>query len=288
MTSRFGDRLAAALREQGGLCVGLDPHPATLEAWGLPQTAAGAERFAVEVLEAAAGRVGVVKPQVSLFECYGASGFSALEQVLSLASELGLLVIADAKRGDIGSSNAGYARAWLGREAPFRCDALTVSPYLGVGALEGLRDAAAAADCGLFVLGVTSNPEAAPVQGSGTPTVSRQVVDAVAAWNTSAGGLGSYGIVFGATGAPAARGVDIRKTPESLPLLAPGFGAQGARLSDAAVLFPGCRNRLVANVSRSVTASGRTELPAKIEAALDALSGAWQQEEAADRGVAGN
>lgn len=277
----FGARLAAALQRSSGLCVGIDPHPATLDAWGLPQSAEGVHEFAVAVLDACDGLVGVVKPQVSLFERFGARGFAVLEQTLADARNHGLLTIADAKRADIGSSNRGYADAWLAADAPFSCDALTVSPYLGVGALTVLRDTALSSGAGLFVLAATSNPEADALQSAvrGGLTTAQHVAAEVAAWNEAAdaeraGGpepLGSFGIVFGATGAPVARGLDIRCTPSTLPILAPGFGHQGARLSGAGTLFSGCGPRLVANVSRSITGSGAAGVRSNIDAARNEL-----------------
>ncbi|MBX7557647.1 orotidine-5'-phosphate decarboxylase, partial [Streptomyces sp. tea 10] len=122
----------------GPLCVGIDPHPSLLDAWGLPATANGLERFALGVLEAAAERCAAVKPQVALFEAYGSAGFAVLERVLRESRAAGLLSIADAKRGDIGSTMAAYASAWLSDDSPLAADAVTLSPYLG---FESLRPA---------------------------------------------------------------------------------------------------------------------------------------------------
>ncbi|MCR8671414.1 orotidine-5'-phosphate decarboxylase, partial [Agrococcus sp. HG114] len=160
----FVARLAAAVADRGALCVGIDPHPALLERWGVGADAPGAERFGRTVVEAAAGRVGVIKPQVALFEALGPAGLVALERVLADARGAGLITIADAKRGDIGSTTLGYAAAWLEPGAPLEADALTASPYLGVGALEGLFAAAERAAKGVFVLAATSNPEGAAIQ----------------------------------------------------------------------------------------------------------------------------
>jgi orotidine-5'-phosphate decarboxylase len=282
MGTSFGERLDAGIARRGGLCVGIDPHPATLEAWGLPVDANGAERLGRALIAAAAGRVAIVKPQVSLFECFGAAGFAALERTIAAARAAGLLVIADAKRGDIGSSNAGYARAWLGETAPFACDALTVSPYLGVGALLGLKEAATLAGAGLFVLAATSNLEADATQGTGDPSVAARIAAAVGEWSEEEavpGPLGSFGIVFGATGAPVARGLDIRRTSSRLPVLAPGFGAQGATLHDAGRLFPGARHRLLASVSRAITAAGPERAAATIETFTTDLADGWNAAE---------
>src|SRR5206468_1278620 len=112
------------------LCVGIDPHPQLLRAWDLSEDAAGVAKFADICVAAFAGRVAIVKPQVAFFEAYGSAGIGALELTLSELRDAGTLVLADAKRGDIGSTMAAYAQAWLA-DGPLGCDALTVSPYLG-------------------------------------------------------------------------------------------------------------------------------------------------------------
>jgi orotidine-5'-phosphate decarboxylase len=152
--------------EHGPLCVGIDPHPALLAAWGLPDDATGLRSFALGVVEALVGRVAALKPQSAFFERHGAAGIAVLEEVLAAVRSAGgsTQVILDAKRGDIGSTMDGYADAYLRDGAPLACDALTVSPFLGVGSLAPAVRAAAATDRGLFVLALTSNPEAPPVQ----------------------------------------------------------------------------------------------------------------------------
>lgn len=109
----FGQRLRRALDEHGPLCVGIDPHEALLRAWGLGVDAAGVREFGLRTVDAAAGRVGIVKPQVAFFERFGSAGFAALEDVIAAARAADLIVIADAKRGDIGTTMDGYAAAWL-------------------------------------------------------------------------------------------------------------------------------------------------------------------------------
>ena len=116
------------------------------------------------MVDAAAGRVGIVKPQVSFFERYGSAGFAALEDVLAAARAAGLIVIADAKRGDIGTTMDAYAEAWLTPGSPLEADAMTVNPFLGVGTLEGTFELAEDAGKGVFVLAATSNPEAFTAQ----------------------------------------------------------------------------------------------------------------------------
>ena len=152
------------LATDGPLCVGIDPHEHLLTEWGLDASAAGAREFGLRVVDAAAGRVGIVKPQVSFFERYGSAGFAALEDVLAAARAAGLLVIADAKRGDIGTTMDAYARAWLTPGSPLEADAMTVSPFLGVGSLRDTFRFALENGKGVFVLAATSNPEAGPAE----------------------------------------------------------------------------------------------------------------------------
>ncbi|WP_336626238.1 MULTISPECIES: orotidine-5'-phosphate decarboxylase [unclassified Microbacterium] len=264
----FGARLRVALDTHGPLCVGIDPHEALLRAWGLDASASGAREFGLRTVEAAAGRVGIVKPQVAFYERYGSAGFAALEDVMAAARTAGLLVIADAKRGDIGTTMDGYAAAWLVPGAPLECDAVTLSPYLGTDALHGALSTALEHDKGAFVLAATSNPEAAAGQQAridDEETVAERVAHDVAARNIGApGSLGSVGLVVGATVDRRAFGLtDI--VLAGTPILAPGFGAQGAEPADLGRLFGYVASQVVASESRSVLSAGPERLAARIE-----------------------
>ncbi len=264
----FGARLRVALDTHGPLCVGIDPHGALLRAWGLDASASGAREFGLRTVEAAAGRVGIVKPQVAFYERYGSAGFAALEDVMAAARAAGLLVIADAKRGDIGTTMDGYAAAWLVPGAPLECDAVTLSPYLGTDALHGALSTALEHDRGAFVLAATSNPEAAAGQQAridDEETVAERVAHDVAARNIGApGSLGSVGLVVGATVDRRAFGLsDI--VLAGTPILAPGFGAQGAEPADLGRLFGYVASQVVASESRSVLSAGPERLAARIE-----------------------
>jgi orotidine-5'-phosphate decarboxylase len=257
------------LHSSGPLCVGIDPHAALLDAWGLTQDAAGVREFGLRAVDAAAGRVAIVKPQVSFFERFGSAGFVALEEVLEAARAAGLIVIADAKRGDIGSTMDAYAAAWLTPGSPLEADALTVSPYLGVGALDGTFALAAQHGKGVFVLAATSNPEAEQLQRSRADDrsvaagvlaeVSRRNEEAVASdeW-------GSIGVVIGATVDWSAAGIDA--FAPAAPILAPGFGAQGAEPADLCDRFGSMAACVVASESRSVLGAGPDGIAAAIEA----------------------
>ena len=138
------------MAQRGPLCLGIDPHPELLSAWGLPVSADGVAAFSDICVEAFAG-FAIVKPQVAFFEAYGSAGFAVLERTIARLQEAGVLVLADAKRGDIGSTMAAYAQAWAG-DSPLAADAVTASPYLGFGSLQPLLDVAAAHGRGVFVL----------------------------------------------------------------------------------------------------------------------------------------
>ncbi|RLK49204.1 orotidine-5'-phosphate decarboxylase [Microbacterium telephonicum] len=266
--STFGQRLRAAIAARGRLCVGIDPHESLLLAWGLDADAAGVRQFGLRVVEAAAGRVGVVKPQVSFFERYGAAGFAALEDVLAAARAADLLVVADAKRGDIGTTMDAYAAAWLTPGAPLEADALTLSPYLGVGALHSTLRVALAHGKGAFVLAATSNPEAVRLQGARVDdtTVAASVAAEVAAYDADGfeDGWASLGLVVGATVDLQARGL-THPFGRTLPILAPGFGAQGAEPQDLARVFGPFADGVLASESRSILSAGPDRLAARIE-----------------------
>lgn len=251
----FADRLRANQEAFGPICVGADPHASILQAWGLPDSPAGLARFAEIFTEAFCGEVASIKPQVAFFERHGSAGLAVLESLIGSFREAGTLVIADAKRGDIGSTMAGYAQAWLG-DGPLGSDAVTLSPYLGVGALEPAFDLAAAGDRGVFVLGVTSNPEGAPIQGAGRPTVAQLVIDELGRYNGRLwpGQTGSIGAVIGATAGErlVSWGVDLGTLHGMV--LAPGVGAQGATIREAQGLAGD--NLLCIPVSRAILRAG--------------------------------
>src|SRR3982751_6217349 len=164
----FGKRLYDAIEKRGPLCVGIDPHPGLLARWGLTDDVAGLERFARTVVDALADRVAVLKPQSAFFERYGSQGIGILESTIRQSREAGVLVLLDVKRGDIGSTMAAYASAYLDPSSTLSADAITVSPYLGIGSLRPAFDAAATYGGGVFVLALTSNPEGASVQHART------------------------------------------------------------------------------------------------------------------------
>jgi orotidine-5'-phosphate decarboxylase len=253
----FGARLAAATAARGPLCVGIDPHPGLLAAWGLPDDASGLERFARTVVEALADVVAVLKPQAAFFERHGSRGIAVLEAVVADARSTEVLTIVDAKRGDIGSTMAAYADAFAGDRSPLAGDAVTVSPYLGFGSLRPVLDVAAATGRGVFVLALTSNPEGPGVQHAVRPdgrSVAQAVLDAVAAENAGAAPQGSVGVVVGATVTGDGRAHDFSAL--NGPILAPGLGAQGGTAAGLAAVFGDALPRVLPSTSREVLAAG--------------------------------
>jgi orotidine-5'-phosphate decarboxylase len=273
----FGVRLRAAMDAHGPLCVGIDPHAALLQAWGLPVDLSGLERFAMTCVEAFAGRVAVVKPQSAFFEVFGSRGVAVLERVLADLRDAGTLTILEAKRGDIGSTMAAYAQAFLSDEGPGRADALTVSPFLGYGSLRPALDVAAATGRGVFVLALTSNPEGPQVQHAQTPqgSVAGAVVAGAAADNAGAaarGEMGHVGLVVGATVGDAVTRLGLDLASSAAPLLAPGLGAQGAGPGDLRAVFGDAVGNVLPNVSRSVLSTGPSVQALAAAAARDADS----------------
>ncbi|MFF1879205.1 orotidine-5'-phosphate decarboxylase [Leifsonia sp. NPDC058230] len=262
----FGDRLAGVFDSHGRLCVGIDPHEHLLEAWGLTASASGVREFGLAVVEAAAGRVGIVKPQVAFFERYGSAGYAALEEVLAAAREARLLVIADAKRGDIGTSVAAYAEAWLTPGSPLEADAMTISAFQGVGSIAEPVRLAETAGKGLFVLAATSNPEAESIQKAivstgprAGATVARAIIDDVTSINQTqpAQAFGTVGLVLGATVDLSSYGIDTATASAvATPVLAPGFGYQGAQVRDVARLFGSLAGGVIVSESRGLLNAG--------------------------------
>lgn len=282
LPNSFGARLSNAFTHYGQLCVGIDPHANLLSDWSLPNSAEGLRTFALTVLESSVGRVGIIKPQVSFFERFGAKGFAVLEEVAAVASETDLLVIMDGKRGDIGSTMDGYFDAWLAKDAPFLCDALTLSPYLGVESLSQVLSGAHENGKGVFILAATSNPEATNLQSAmqGGIVIAEMILDCLEASNLvtldPGSRLGNFGAVVGATVNFNRLGIaEIYANSELVtPILAPGFGAQGAQLNQCSALFGAASSRVIASVSRSVLAAGKLGLNGAIDSAkLELVAG---------------
>jgi orotidine-5'-phosphate decarboxylase len=264
----FGERLRAAVAARGPLVVGVDPHAGLLADWGLDDDAEGLRAFSRRVVEACADSACALKPQSAFFERHGSAGIAALEELLGLARERGVLTVLDVKRGDIGSTMGGYADAYLRPGSPLEADAITLSPYLGFGSLAPALDLAEEHGKGVFVLALTSNPDGPEVQharGSEGDAVARTIAEHAARRNRAQleregadpeAGWGSVGLVVGATVGSALRelGIDVAATRS--PLLAPGFGAQGAGPAELSGVFGDAADQVLVSLSRGVLAAG--------------------------------
>lgn len=258
----FADRLISATRRHGPLCVGIDPHAGRIPDLFGGDTPEGIEAWGRAVVETVAGRAGIVKPQAGLFERHGWQGMRALANVCATAKAHDLIVLLDAKRGDIGSTAEGYAAAYLSEDAPFACDALTVNPYMGLDTLEPHVRMAEATGKGVIVLARTSNPGSADYQAKnleGAPLFARVVESLAPMIERLKGETGWSGLmlVTGATGPEEAR--HLRGLASDALFLVPGYGAQGAGAADAMAGFVSARNGGnrreggCVNASRSVT-----------------------------------
>jgi orotidine-5'-phosphate decarboxylase len=234
----FADRLTEANRQTGTvLCMGIDPHMTMIPALfgggapGSDASIAAIQDFANACLDQAIGKVAAIKPQAAFFEQHGPGGMQVLAELGRDAVRAGLLVVMDAKRGDIGSTSTAYAAGWIGHDAAFPSDALTINPWLGLDTLEPFLQRADATGSGLFVLNRTSNPGAGDLQDQlvdGQPLYHHLagMLAPLAADRRGASGWSSLGIVAGATWPEDAR--RLRAILPDSPFLVPGFGAQGA------------------------------------------------------------
>jgi len=257
MTESFGDRVAAAVARTGPVCAGIDPWKELLFDWGLTDDVKGLRSFCEICVDAFAGTVAVIKPQLAFFERHGAAGLTVLEELLRRAAAADLLVLADAKRGDIDTTSAAYAEAWLSDDSPLAADAVTVHPYLGLDALAPFITQAGRTGRGVIVVARSSNPEGRPLQEAITAegvSVEDAILAGISRWNAS-GQVppGTVGAVIGATLAPSG----FALSQLGGVILAPGLGAQGAGPADVVERFGGCaQGSVLASASRSLLAEG--------------------------------
>ena len=257
MSMTFADRLIEGVRLRGSpLCVGLDPMPERIPSLfgDAREDIAAIERFGEAIVEIAAKHAAVLKPQLGFFEPFGAEGVRIARELSEAARAAGMLVLLDAKRGDIGSTAEGYARATLGPAPGFDADCVTVNPYLGMDSLEPFLTVAERDGKGVAVLVRTSNPGARDLQDldvGGAP-LWRRVAEMIAPASDRLKGNSSWSglmAVAGATYPEEARA--LRETlPHSL-FLVPGYGAQGASASDAVAGFVRGKNGLEGGVVSS-------------------------------------
>jgi orotidine-5'-phosphate decarboxylase len=266
----FASRFESVRRLRGPLAWGLDPSGGILDDWGLGDTPDGLERFIDVVLPVAAETVGLIKPQAAFYERHGWRGIRALGRLIDEARSAGLLVVLDAKRGDVGSTNEAYAEAYLGPDAPLRADALTVHPYLGIAAMRPFIDRAAESGSCLLIVTRSSNVEGRSVQASVNTdgcSVEQSLLDTIGDLNAglAPGEIGPIGAVIGPTHLDPR--LDL-SAPHAL-YLAPGVGRQGATPSDVADVFSACPGRVFPSASRSLLASPD---PGRLRADVGALA----------------
>jgi orotidine-5'-phosphate decarboxylase len=264
MPMSFSDRLAAAINRTGSVtCVGLDPRKDQLPApirdavsRNLPdQWAAAYTQFCTEVIDVVAGQVPCVKPQVAFFEELGPAGMVSLAEVIGHARRAGLIVIADGKRNDIGSTAAAYADAYVGQASSWGSDALTVSPYLGRDSLDPFVSACDRQEAGIFVLVKTSNPGGGFLQDRQTDgqTVYAKVASLVTELNEKRIGRQGYGPVGAVVGATYPEQLaELRHAMPASWILVPGFGAQGGGAADVAAAFDAGGLGAIVNSSRHI------------------------------------
>jgi len=271
MADPFAVRFAAAREKYGPLAIGADPHGPLLERWGLADDAAGLERFTDILVTAASGTAGLIKPQSAFYERHGWRGIRALTRLVETARGQDILVILDVKRGDVGSTNDAYAQAYLGPGAPVEADAVTVHPYLGLGAMGAFVDRAHQAGSCLFVVTRSTNPEGRAVQAARTPgggSVEQRLLSDIGTLNArlAPGRIGPVGAVIG----PARADPPLDLAAANALFLAPGVGAQGATPDDIAQTFAACPDRVIPSASRSLLAAGPD--PAALAGAAAALN----------------
>jgi orotidine-5'-phosphate decarboxylase len=281
MADSFAARFAAVRACRGPLVWGLDPSGALLEAWGFGDSADGLDRFADLMVDAAVGTVGLVKPQSAFYERHGWRGIRTLQRLLADVRAAGLLAILDVKRGDVGTTNEAYAEAFLGAGAPLEADAVTVHPYLGLGAMGAFVTRAHEAGECVLVVTRSTNPEGRAVQaarGEDGCSVEETMLRRIGELNATLvpDGIGPVGAVVG----PGHLEPSLDLLAARALFLAPGLGAQGANCADVARTFAACPDRVMPSASRSLLSAGPDKsamqdaaaaLAAELRAALSAI-----------------
>jgi orotidine-5'-phosphate decarboxylase len=281
----FARRFFELAERRSPLCLGIDPSRELFEQWGLNDDTGGLHRFCSVVMEAAADHIAVFKPQSGFFERFGPAGLSEMANVSGMIREQGALSIIDCKRGDVIGTMEGYAEAMLGEQSGFGGDAMTVTAYLGFGALKPVFDRAAKCDAAVFVVVRSSNAEGRTLQDARLAdgrTVADALADDITAFNDGIGnGIGPIGALIGATTGKVGA-TTLGRLPRSL-ILAPGVGAQGGSLDDVRSHFGPAIGRTLPSVSRSILRHGPS--PTTLREAIDRYRDqAWRAAESAVRG----
>ena len=281
MADHFGDKLVKKIRDtKSFLCLGVDPHLDLIpNIFDLQNNSSNiitkVEKFCFSLLDSAKDLVPAIKPQIALFEQLGPDGMKLLASLCKYAQSLNFLIIMDAKRGDIGSTSQAYANAYLGENAPYPSDAMTINPWLGIDSLEPFFKKASETSSGLFVLVHTSNKGSKDIQempltnGAKCYEHLAKLLRPIIENQKGDLGLSSIGIVSGATFKDES--LALRKLLPSAPFLIPGYGAQGASAKDACTplikdsAFPNLLNFGLINASRSILFPEEAYLAKNIE-----------------------
>ena len=281
MADHFGDKLVKKIRDtKSFLCLGVDPHLDLIpNIFDLQNNSSNiitkVEKFCFSLLDSAKDLVPAIKPQIALFEQLGPDGMKLLASLCKYAQSLNFLIIMDAKRGDIGSTSQAYANAYLGENAPYPSDAMTINPWLGIDSLDPFFKKASETSSGLFILVHTSNKGSKDIQempltnGAKCYEHLAKLLRPIIENQKGDLGLSSIGIVSGATFKDES--LALRKLLPSAPFLIPGYGAQGASAKDACApliedsAFPNLLNFGLINASRSILFPEEAYLAKNIE-----------------------
>lgn len=259
----FGRRLSRSMASYGPLCVGIDPHRRILADWGYDVDAEGAELFSMRMLQAANGRAAAVKFQTSMFERYGSKGYAALERVLYAARQMGVITIVDCLHGGLPTTISAIGDAYFHQDSPMAADAITLLPYYGARSLTGLIHNALANGRGVFVASLTSNQAGQSLQTAvrqsgdyAGRTVAYGIVRNAQKFNAEVKGMGSVGLIIGATIGQWMQDGGVDPSQFTGPILSPGYGWQGAEADDLKTVFKGTRGNVLVTVSRFIAAHG--------------------------------
>jgi orotidine-5'-phosphate decarboxylase len=251
------------MKQNGPLCVGIDPHRKVLSEWGYQVNAEGAELYAMRMLQAASGRAAAVKFQSSMFERYGAKGYAALERVLYAARQMNIITIVDCLHGGLSTTISAIADAYFKQGAPMLADAITLLPYYGARSLGGVINDALDHGRGVFIASLTSNPEGASLQTAirqtgeyKGKTVAYGIANTAQKYNEDVKGLGSVGLIIGATIGQWLQESGVAPASFTGPILSPGYGWQGAEADDLRTVFRGTHGNVLVTVSRAISEHG--------------------------------
>lgn len=272
----FADRFRDGAAWRSPFCLGLDPSEDALKLWGLPNSPDGLKKFAESYVEWSSEIILIVKPQMAFFERFGSVGVAVLEETIRELRRRNVLVLIDAKRGDIGTTMFGYAEAYFNDASPLRADAVTANPFLGFESLTPLFEKAASANGHVFVVVASSNVEGIGIQNARMDNGRRtyqHLGDEIVSYNARRHGAGAVGAVIGAT----RNDIDLRWLEDlgSILQLRPGIGAQGASIES--LMHLANRRSFIPSFSRAIALAGpdRIKFQESLRVATDQAAKLW-------------